>query len=573
MGGARPHAHPFIMGSAYHVGKQMDSVPPRNSLQSVVGWLAASGLAGLLAISGAFGVYTYRERWDKAAAETAAVTERLAENAARLFDAADYVIKQAGKDTAGMSWNEISASRDVWEDLHDRSLAFPYVENIWLNDADGRLRLTTYTFPAPYNVATDRDFFRASLQPTDKAFISAPVLGRITGKPTFLLARRLTWPDGTMRGIASVTIDPTYFENFFRSVELPYSPRISLIRELDMGVLVRLPGPPVTALEPAPQPVQQAIATAPERGILRDGERLRAYARLDPWPLYVATSIDQQAVVEAWRREMLPFAVTVLLALAALAALSLFGFRQARADRWRQAELERRVRERTSSLQAALYDLSSTLAQKEQLVEQKVLLMREINHRVKNSLGLVASMLSLQALSSDDPDLRRQLDEAGRRVRSVSDVHDMLYRSDDVRTVRFADYVRALSEEMQSSALPPEAGWQVRCDCDPIDLPADQAIPLGLIASELLLNAGKYAYPAEDGAKPVDIRIRHDGECLHMTVADQGVGLPADFDRNRSRSLGMRLITALVGQLEGRLDIDRRGKGVAFTISVPIAAG
>lgn len=562
------------MGTAYQVGTNMDLAPPRNGLQSMVGWLAACALAALMAISAAFALFTYRERWDKASAETAAVTERLAENAARLFDAADYVVRQAAKDTAGLSWDEVSTSLKLWEDLRDRAVVFPYVENIWLNDASGRLRLSTFAFPAPYTVAADRDFFRANLRPTDKAFISGPIVGRITGKPTFLLTRRLSETNGSLRGIASVTIDPEYFEIFFRSVDLPYSPRITLIRALDMSVLVRLPGPPVTELEPAPNAIRQAILTAPERGIAHDGERLRAFARLDPWPLYVAASIDRRAVAAAWRSEMVPFALATLLALAALATLSLFGFRQARKERQRQTELELKVRERTASLQGALYDLSASLAQKEQLVEQKMLLMREINHRVKNSLGLVASMLSLQALSNNNAELRQQLEEAGRRVRSVSDVHDMLYRSENVHSVRFADYVCALGEEMQRSALPPEAGWRVTCDCDPVDLSPDQAIPLGLIVSELLLNAGKYAYPGEIGPKPVDISVRREGECLHMTIADQGVGLPADFGCSRGHSLGMRLVTALVGQMDGRLDIGHSGgRGVAFTISVPVTAG
>jgi two-component sensor histidine kinase len=200
-------------------------------------------------------------------------------------------------------------------------------------------------------------------------------------------------------------------------------------------------------------------------------------------------------------------------------------------------------------------------------LERQQVLLQEIHHRVKNSLQLVSSMLNLQAGNGTDPELQRQLREASSRVLAIARAHERLYKDDDVATLDLGAYLHDVCGDLNLSS----SGCTVEvCAPEGVRLATDRAIPLVLIASELVTNAVKYAYPGEHkGAVRVTLVKRGDGR-LVVKVADDGVGLPSDFDALKAKGLGMRIVQALADQLGADLQLRSGHPGAEFALVVPI---
>lgn len=182
-------------------------------------------------------------------------------------------------------------------------------------------------------------------------------------------------------------------------------------------------------------------------------------------------------------------------------------------------------------------------------MEHQALLTREMSHRVKNSLGVVAGLLRLQARESRDDALRHALEDAGARVATVAEVHDHLWRSSAVGLVELSDFMGELVRKLRETA----PGHTLTCEADTCVIPADRAIPLGLLVNELVTNAMNYAYPSGHGE--IAVRVAVDEAHVRVEVTDRGVGLPADFDLAAARpSLGLKMIRNLARQLEGELE-------------------
>ncbi|SFL25170.1 sensor histidine kinase [Methylorubrum salsuginis] len=194
-------------------------------------------------------------------------------------------------------------------------------------------------------------------------------------------------------------------------------------------------------------------------------------------------------------------------------------------------------------------------------MERQDLLTREMSHRVKNSLTVVAGLLALQVRGTDNADVKNALSDARARVEAVAQVHDQLWRQPDITQIDLAGFLGALCEKLAESA----GANALHCHAQAMTIPADLAIPLGLFVNELVTNAIKYAYPDGQGEIRVEAFPRNDGG-LTVAVADRGVGLPAGFDPAKARSsLGMRVINNLARQLDGELVLVP-GQGARFEL-------
>jgi len=209
-------------------------------------------------------------------------------------------------------------------------------------------------------------------------------------------------------------------------------------------------------------------------------------------------------------------------------------------------------------------DLLTTLEDKEQLLRQKEYLIGEVNHRVQNSLQLVSSFLALQARSSGDAGFRAAVDEARQRIRAVSLVHRRLYKSEQVEAIDVARYLEELLGELIGFIGPEWAGL-LQSDLQPVMLPNDRAVALGLIVTELVINANKYAYP--EGRGPIRIRLTQDRQMLHLVVADEGRGR-----RTARKGFGSRMLDGLVGSLHGTLEYEDAKPGTRAVLAMPLAA-
>lgn len=201
------------------------------------------------------------------------------------------------------------------------------------------------------------------------------------------------------------------------------------------------------------------------------------------------------------------------------------------------------------------------------LDHHKVLL-REINHRVKNSLTIVATMLRLQAGEHDDPKLTEQLEEASLRVHAVARAHERLYQNDDIERLDIGLYVEQVCKDLDETL----SGCDIHVDAEHgIVVATDRAISSALIVAELITNAAKYAYKDRpDGIIWVRVVRSEDARVL-LSVKDEGAGLPTGFDPKKAKSLGMRIIAAFSQQLGGDVRIKAGSPGTEFIVTIPIA--
>ena len=213
-------------------------------------------------------------------------------------------------------------------------------------------------------------------------------------------------------------------------------------------------------------------------------------------------------------------------------------------------------------------ELTSLLAEKERLLEQKDLLTREIDHRVKNSLQIVSAFLQMQRRQISDGEARQAFADTSARVMSVARVHDSLYQAERVDEVDLGQTIENLCNDLAGLA---GEGHSVDLTAEPgLMVPYRKAVALSLIATELVTNAFKYAANPTGGGR-VEVRVSASGPGeVQLRVCDDGVGLPADWAdakaRGKGSGLGMKLIRAMLEQINAKLDV-ANNPGACFTIT------
>jgi len=229
--------------------------------------------------------------------------------------------------------------------------------------------------------------------------------------------------------------------------------------------------------------------------------------------------------------------------------------------------LHRRIEELEGAnrdLQQERDALAATVEGHLQRLQKSEVLLRDVHHRVKNNLQVIASLLGLQAEYIDDPKALEAFAESQSRVRAMALAHERIYQSSDLARVDLAAYVRDLAERLLV-ALGVDAGVALEVDVEPVTLPMDSAIPCGLLISELISNSIKHAFP-EGRAGTISVGLRRDDDQIILTVADDGIGLPAGLDYRQTESLGLQLVTILAQQLDAAVDVDT-SSGTRFRIA------
>ncbi len=196
-------------------------------------------------------------------------------------------------------------------------------------------------------------------------------------------------------------------------------------------------------------------------------------------------------------------------------------------------------------------------------LDRQQLLLKESNHRVNNSLQIVASMLHLQSSDAENPDLRRELREAGSRISAIARAHQRLYSSNRIESLDLGVYLADVCKDLNASI--PDCEINVST-VEGIIKPTDRAVAVALLVNELVSNAMKHAYP---GAQcRIWVTLSRNAPSIVLSVRDEGVGLPADFDLKSGRRLGMRLVNAFTKQLQGDLQVVRRNPGTEFVVTI-----
>jgi PAS domain S-box-containing protein len=186
-------------------------------------------------------------------------------------------------------------------------------------------------------------------------------------------------------------------------------------------------------------------------------------------------------------------------------------------------------------------------------LKEKEMLLQEIHHRVKNNLQVISSLLSLQSRSVADAETLTVLRESQDRIRSMALIHEKLYRSENFACIDFAGYLQSLTSHLIHSYRSSMGVPRLQLDVADVSLSLETAVPCGLIVNELVSNALKHAF-SDGNQGTIHITLSQDEDKrVSLIVADDGVGLPEGFDINKSDSLGLRLVTMLVGQVRGQL--------------------
>jgi two-component sensor histidine kinase len=203
-------------------------------------------------------------------------------------------------------------------------------------------------------------------------------------------------------------------------------------------------------------------------------------------------------------------------------------------------------------------------------LDRHQLLLKEVNHRVKNSLQVVASMLHLQANAAGNPQLSESLNEAASRISTVGRAYDRLAYAADYEKIDLITYLKEVLKDIERAVSPNVIHFEAPRE---ISILADRAILIGLIINELISNAGKYAYPDRSGGGPIWVTIAQiEKSAVALSVRDEGVGLPADFDLAESKRLGTRLVSALSEQLGAEVTKPASATGTNFSLLVPLEA-
>ncbi len=216
-------------------------------------------------------------------------------------------------------------------------------------------------------------------------------------------------------------------------------------------------------------------------------------------------------------------------------------------------QAERQLQEQERQLRASL--------------AEKEVLLKEVHHRVKNNLQIIASLLSLQSEFVENAEGKKLLSGMNTRVRSIAAIHELLYAAGDFSRIEFSRYVDNLVRDVVALYGRRATEVHVSIEAEPILLQITEAVPCGLIVNELLTNAFKHAFPE---GRPGQIKIKFhsaEAECL-LEVGDNGVGLPQNIDPQNMNTMGFQLLNLLVQQLAGTLVVTR-DSGTRFAISFP----
>jgi two-component sensor histidine kinase len=272
-------------------------------------------------------------------------------------------------------------------------------------------------------------------------------------------------------------------------------------------------------------------------------------------------SIAEQRLNATWLRLVSVISGLVIVAVVAGVIFTLFRYAgetvQARDEvNALNATLEQRVKDRTADLAQAR--------------DKAEVLLAEVNHRVANSLSLVASLVRLQSNAVRDPAAKGALKETEARILAVSSVHQRLYSSGDARFVELDEYLTGLLGNVEAAMHSEGHGASLRVELEPLKLKTDWSVSLGVIVTEWVTNAFKYAYP--DGSGEVRVRLKRlSNNSAELLVEDDGVGR-AEGEPAKGSGLGTRIVNAMASTIGAEIGYSARHPGTGARLVFSSAA-
>jgi two-component sensor histidine kinase len=461
--------------------------------------------------------------------------------------------------------------------------SLPVYREAAIIDSDGKFHCSTVPIPPNLDVK-DRAYFKEPMA-SGEFTIGTFTKGRVTREPSIHLSMPYKSADGAMTGVIVLILNPEKMaENL---AALPWHPRDRII-VVDREGSVVLTFPPNNAAE-VPAIAGAAFARShwqmPE-SLLIDAVPNKpqivstAPIRIGNGSLGVMVAVDRDASMAESARfaaRSLAAALTaiVLAILAVWIATHLLITRPVRslvqvARRRENGEASARFPELKTTtefgeLSAALSRMSDRV---DDLLAQKALLLRELQHRVMNSLNLLSSMFDIQRRKTETTEATRtQLASARNRVIALGTIYRHLYNNDAVDSIEVSELLKFVARE-SANAYEGPIKLNTEVEADPLMLSGTNAISLAMLTHELIMNAIKHAY-TEGETGSVSVSLKREGEGFVYRFADHGRGLPKNFTIEKSDSLGMIMITATTRQLGGKLTIKDLTPGTEFCLDLP----
>ena len=491
--------------------------------------LSAAFTLVALASMAAFIIFDYETTVAMAENRNAVIAQLVEEHARRSLEVAKAALLETAE--AVVADDGLRISPEAAAGMQRWIGEFPEIHAFCLIDAGGDLISTTVQdAPGGLNLA-DRAYFKANAAGED-LYVGAMMRGRSTGVWFFSLSKRLTDRWGRFRGLLLVTIPTDFFADIYRKLDLGPADNISIFKTDGAMVVRRLrnwPGeevPSIAGTKMLPDSRAGSIHSAsPIDGI----ERLASYRPVEGWPLIVHSGLEWNRVLAPWRQRTAVLALYCAAMLAALGVLTQLAHRRLRGE--------------------------------ELAVAKNEVLLNEVHHRVKNNLAIVQNLLMLD-MNRGPAEMRPTYRDSIARVEAIGLVHHLLYEFQNFEGIEAGAYLRRLCAGLQATAG--DIGIEV--DAEALSVCLDKAVPMALIANEVITNAIKHAFPAgPPGAILVSLRRRADK--AELSVRDSGRGLPPDA--GKAGTLGMTLIRLLTRQLDGALSFASDG-GTAVTVTFPL---
>ncbi len=440
------------------------------------------------------------------------------------------------------------------------------------------------TIPIPPSLdVRDRVYFQEP-QVTGQLAIGTLVQGRVTREPSIHISMPFADAGGQPRGVIVLILNP---ERMAQNLDArPWRSRYRItVFDRDGNPVFNTPRDASEEAQAAARALFSKIASLPAGTVdakgPQDNLEIVGFVPVDTSPssLFVTVAIDREvALAEAKyvNARSLAFAlITMLLAIGSAWIATYFLINRPiraivdTARRRESGDITAPFPELTFStefgrLSSALSRMSDKI---HDLVDQKSFLLRELQHRVMNSLALLSSVLEMQKRYVRNPTAREHLSRARDRVVAMGTVYRYLYQANASDHIDFANFLKLICEESQNAyagAHKPTISVEVQ----PLQLSSSHAISLAMLTHELITNALKHAYP-EGEPGPIHVTLKRVKDGIELRVSDEGRGLPEDFQIGQSDSLGMKVIASTAAQLGGKLEVNRLEKGTEFLIRLP----
>lgn len=557
-----------------------DPAKPKKRIGSWVSFAAAVLVP--LALLAVMGVVSFVQGRQEAELRAQRVVQALSEHALRTFRAHDLIINAVDRYLVGRDWAEIDSSRPLHEFFKGLIKDSDDINTIFVVGPTGREGNSSLVFPLAPTDLTGRAFYEA-LRLDGGLHISDPDVGRINKQRFFSFTRRRSHDGGLFDGVISVSVNPAYFENFYKSMVETASDSVSLVRS-DGLLLVRIPTPPGEGkqmLPATPGGLMAAIQHNPEAGTFSQGgsldgvRRIYSYRRVGDYPLYATYGLSYAAVWATWQRGMVAYTFVCLMAAGVLTAAAMVVRRHNR----REAEVTSEYAQETARRLAA-----------EETNRSKDEFLATLGHELRNPLASISAGVEIlrrtlvpdakgaQALSI----IGRQIDHLQRLLGDLLDVARSVYGKMhlDLQVISVlaaasnvaANYQGAIRQEVKVTVGGSPA-W-VRAD----------GTRLRQMIENLVDNAHKY------GARNIALHVTEGDQWVELTVADDGNGISAELlptlfdpfvqgkqppDRAQGGlGLGLALVQRLAAAHGGTLHVNSPGpgQGSAFTIRLPKAS-